>query len=169
MWHYQYAGVRCVCCLPVGLLVRSHGGRGANALGFRRISTSSERSGRLAHQAVVSGRLRTPAAPAAPDAPATPATPASSQVSDLRSQDASQMSDLGRKMGHTSCLKRRTAIFKRLKFLARNLAPAAWRSGAEGPDEHEGDRAQGGRSLEARGEAKTGRATRRGFGAGCTL
>jgi hypothetical protein len=38
---YQYTGVHCVCCLPVGrpalrLLVRSHGGRGADALGFRR-------------------------------------------------------------------------------------------------------------------------------------
>ena len=64
MWHSQYTGVRCVCCLLVGrptlrLLVRSHGGRGADALGFRRISTSSERTGRLAHQSVVSGRLRT--------------------------------------------------------------------------------------------------------------
>ena len=69
MWHSQYTGVRCVCCLPVGrptlrLLVRSHGGRGADALGFRRISTSSERTGRLAHQSVVSGRLRTNVDPA---------------------------------------------------------------------------------------------------------
>ena len=67
MWHSQYTGVRCVCCLLVGrptlrLLVRSHGGRGADALGFRRISTSSERTGRLAHQPVVSGRLRTTSA-----------------------------------------------------------------------------------------------------------
>ena len=58
MWHSQCTSVRCVCCLPVGrptlrLLVRSHGGRGADALGSRRISTSSERTGRLAHQPVV--------------------------------------------------------------------------------------------------------------------
>jgi hypothetical protein len=44
--------------------------------------------------------------------------------------------------------------------------------GEEGPDEHEqsmqGDRAQGVKELEARGERQR-RATRRGFGAGCTL
>ena len=57
MWHSQYVFV--VCCLPCRssnqrLLVRSQdGGRGADALGSRRISTSSERTGRLAHQPVV--------------------------------------------------------------------------------------------------------------------
>jgi hypothetical protein len=56
--------VRCVCSLPVGratlrLLVRSNGARCADALGFRRVSTSSESTGRLARLPVVSGRLRT--------------------------------------------------------------------------------------------------------------
>ena len=64
MWHYQFSSVRCVCPLPVGratlrLLVRSNGARCADSLGFRRVSTSSESTGRLARQPVVSGRLRT--------------------------------------------------------------------------------------------------------------
>ena len=64
MWHYQFSSVRCVCPLPVGratlrLVVRSNGARCADALGFRRVSTSSESTGRLARQPVVSGRLRT--------------------------------------------------------------------------------------------------------------
>ena len=69
MWHYQFqfTSVRCVCPLPVGratlrLLVRSNGARCADALGFRRVSTSSESTGRLARQPVVSGRLRTKSA-----------------------------------------------------------------------------------------------------------
>ena len=65
MWHCQSGSVRCVCSLPVGratlcLLVRSNGARCADALGSRRVSTSSESTGRLARQPVVSGRLRTP-------------------------------------------------------------------------------------------------------------
>ena len=63
--------VSCVSCLPVGrptlrLLVRSHGGRGADALGFRRNSTSSEATGRHWQQPVVSGCLRAVTAPIAP-------------------------------------------------------------------------------------------------------
>ena len=56
--------VSCLCCLPVGrptltrrLLVRSHGGRGADALGFRRNSTSSEATGRHWQQPVPSRAL----------------------------------------------------------------------------------------------------------------
>eukprot|EP00964_Phaeocystis_antarctica_P027552 scaffold15551_cov62-Phaeocystis_antarctica.AAC.2 len=54
---------------PLRWLVRSNGGRCAHALGFQRVSTSSESTGRLARQPVVSGRLRTPAEDGSPTAP----------------------------------------------------------------------------------------------------
>ena len=59
---------------------------------------------------------------------------------------------------------RRACLSEEL-FAARGDA-----GGAEGPDEHEGDRRELKEELEARGESfSQRRATRRGLGAGCML
>ena len=57
---------RSLCVLPPCRIVGPipWRARSRRSLGFRRISTSSERTGRLAHQSVVSGRLRTNVDPA---------------------------------------------------------------------------------------------------------